>query len=182
MKKLLKKIRKILGRRQSGGVAHAIADLKADDLLHKKKPSHLVERQYTILDDEAAIESVFSRMKDALFETASELDEDRPLGQARKVQLESGKLSEGRRYFYLQPWSSEGYLFERSPHGWTVAKAEKIVGDQTFLRHSDTWDVVTLYRPDQFKGLLRISSQRMGDELMSFPVYEEMLKDNLAIL
>ena len=95
--------------------------------------------------------------------------------------VEHGQLSEKRKYFYVQPINEDGWLFERSPYGWTISRASKIVESQTFLRNSDAWDVVVLFKPDHPDGLIRLSSKRLSHDLICFPIYHQMLMEALAL-
>ena len=87
---------------------------------------------------------------------------------------ESGWVDPGRRYFYLKPFGSPGWLFERSGAGWVVSRSEKIVSRDLFLRRGSPWDVVTLFkRPGGQR--LRVASNLTQEEIIPFSQYERMM-------
>ncbi len=100
---------------------------------------------------------------------------------------ESGLLPEGRRYFFLQPLSEDGWLIEQTDFGWQVSKARKVMADQTFLRSYDVFDRVTLSKPLGLKPQafsrggepfpLKISSSAFGTEFVSLAIYEKQLSE-----
>ena len=140
-------------------------------------PPTFMETQYELLEDNQVIDAYFDQLQteiaDARYENMSQF--------TAPYFVERGVLSEKRRYFFVQPANEEGWLFERSPYGWTISKAAKIVETQTFLRNSDAWDVVVLFKPDHPDGLVRLSSKRLSNDLICFPIYRQMLMDELAL-
>ena len=144
--------------------------------LIKSRPGSLT-LSYEPLQDEGAADRMFLRLRRFLYRQIA-------MG-ARNTELpvlrEAGKINPGRAYFYLQPLNQEGWLFERSGTGWSICQAHKIQGSGTFMRSYDTWDIVTLHQPKQGGGTHRVSSQRLGADLVSFAVYEQKLIENLKI-
>lgn len=88
---------------------------------------------------------------------------------------ETGKLAGDRPYFYLQPWNDRGYLFEQTPRGWVVARAEKIAMQSQFVRERLAWDHVVLHEATDRPGLLRVSSELMGEGIVSLRLYEDFM-------
>lgn len=145
--------------------------------LVKSRPYQL-EKHYELIDDHSEADGLFLRLRRSLFK---EVDMVRPRRKTLgpKFLRESGKLDGGRPYFFIQPLSDYGWLFERSGAGWIVSKAEKIVQENKFLRLYDHWDIVTIHRPIDGNGTLRVSSERFNVNLVSFIVYEELLNQHL---
>ncbi len=143
----------------------------------KNRPLHLAKREYVPLEAEREVTAYFERLKKRLLENSQR----RRPGQPPLFRAETGYLADKRLYFYLAPWNEAGWLFERSPSGWVVSLAEKIVAKNTFLRRYEAWDIVTLHTPNDGASLIRVSSRRFGDELLSFPLYEEAMERHLGI-
>ncbi len=97
------------------------------------------------------------------------------LGESPRALWESGKLAGNRQYFFLQPWNDRGYLFEETPRGWVVARAEKIADRGQFVRERLAWDHVILHQATDRPGLLRVSSEQMGEGVVSFSLYEDFM-------
>jgi hypothetical protein len=99
--------------------------------------------------------------------------------------VEFGRLALGRNsrdYCFLQPWSEQGWLFERTPTGWMVAPADKNALTDSFLRTNMAWDSVSVFVPEEdADGLLRLKSSRLGDDLISYPVYEDTILTELGL-
>lgn len=151
------------------------ADSRVD--LMKKRPLHLATREYVPLESERDVLAYFDRLKARLVQSSQK----RRPGESPFFRAETGMLPGKRRYFYLAPWNEAGWLFEQSPSGWVVSQAEKIVAQNTFLRRYEAWDIVTLHAPNDGASLIRVSSRRFGDELLSFPLYEEAMERHLGI-
>lgn len=94
------------------------------------------------------------------------------------VRIEWGDLPDRRKYFFIQPWSQKGFLFEQEHKGWIVAKADKLTHERSFIRDSQAWDVVTLFEA-RGQDLVRLSSSRYGDDPMSYVIYQELLFEEL---
>ena len=133
---------------------------------------------FQLVQDEEHTQRLFRRMREELIQS-NELTRSRP-GETPKLRQEWGKLPEGREYFYLQPWNEEGLLFEEAQKGWIISKAHKVPQNNQFMRESNAWDVVTVFEPRN-QGMLRLSSSRFGDDLLSFPLYQEALIEALPL-
>ncbi|SMF39632.1 hypothetical protein [Pseudobacteriovorax antillogorgiicola] len=136
----------------------------------------LAPTEFRLVQDSRQTQELFRRMKESIAAANEQTRFQR--GASAKMRYEWGTLPEGREFFYLQPWNEEGLLFEQAHRGWIISKAHKVPQDRQFMRESRTWDVVTLFEPKD-SGMLRISSSRFGDELMSFPLYQEALLESL---
>lgn len=144
--------------------------------LMKSRPATL-EQRYRLLDHGELADEIFSRLKrrvtDAVF--AQQMS-----GKASAL-VEAGKLSPGRPYFFLKPLGRQGWLFERSGAGWVVARAEKIVAQDLFLRDGAPVDSVSLFiAPDQ-AGYPRVRSSTLGGDLLSLAVYEQRLLAQMGL-
>lgn len=147
----------------------------------KSRPITL-EEAYEVMDDQVAIDALFLRLRRLVFKnTDREFVGVQAIQHGPKFIREAGKVAKDRPYFFLQPLNQEGWLFERTTSGWLVSKAQKIVKSDTFLRSHEPWDVVNLYRPKDGKGTTRVSSQRLGQDLISFAVYENKLNESLGL-
>lgn len=168
---------------------------KTTNKLIKSKPAHLVRRNYELLENEKEIDQLFNRMMRSMFHISG-VRGWRSMQNPPKIRAETGELSDKRFYFYLDPWEDIGWLFERAPYGWVISRADKIINQQEalgkqpwdggveanlFLRE-ESWDAVTVYKPDDNSNLYRLSSRRMGKELVSFPVYEDGLKNDFHFI
>ena len=153
-----------------------------EKILNQKLPSHAKrdrpsERKYVLLENEEEGNRLFQRLREEL----TKMKNDDFNSPGKNLWIEYGHLSQGRSYFFVQPWSEEGWLFERSPYGWTIAKAAKIVETNTFLRHSNAWEAAVLLKPENSDGLIRISSKRLKQELVCFPIYTQLLTAEMGI-
>lgn len=134
--------------------------------------------RYSIVTDQKRVAAAFSR----IFQTfKDDLAANRQL--TPKYLLEKGRIADHRAYFFIAPWHEEGWIFEQSPTGWTIAKAQKIVGKQTFMRSALHWDQVTVYKADddEDKVPLRIASLAFGPDKMTFPVYAALLRQSMNL-
>ena len=94
---------------------------------------------------------------------------------APTLTIEKGCLSEGRRYLFVKPWHSDGYLLESHSHGWLMSQAHRIVSTRQFIRESEPVDAVTVMQSDSSSDLPRLSSKRFEDEgLLSYLRYESL--------
>ncbi|MEY4631496.1 MAG: hypothetical protein RIQ81_1616 [Pseudomonadota bacterium] len=89
--------------------------------------------------------------------------------------LETGMLDSERPYLYLQPLNQSGFLFERGGTGWVIARADKIVAKDTFMRAGEFWDVVNVVASPIPGGMPKVSSHRFKDQLMPFSEYRRRL-------
>jgi hypothetical protein len=165
--------------------AHSTTGLSGHSEMKLVKPRPQptrIEDAYEALDDGDTADELFLRLRRFLYKASDEANQqqDSPVAPP-KILREAGRVYPERPYFFLQPLNDKGWLFERSGNGWVVSKAQKIVKDQNFLREQDPWDVVTLYRNRDGQGTPRISSQKLGAELVSFSFYEQKLNEVLSL-
>ena len=148
--------------------------------LVKSRPAHLAKRSYVLIDNSAEVDALFFRLRDSLFKSLGiDLAAGRiPVGN--RIRAEVGSLHGQRPYFFLDPWEENGWLIEKTPTGFLIAPADKIVERDTFMRGS-AWDVVNIFKPDRQDGLYRLSSQRCGDKLMSLALYQDYLVKELKL-
>ncbi|MBF0441654.1 MAG: hypothetical protein HQK54_07090 [Oligoflexales bacterium] len=146
--------------------------------LVKSRPAHLSKRNYTLVEDQDALDYLFNKLKTNLL-TAYGYGKYRGVNNLPRVRYEAGTIMGNRSYFYLEPWDEKGWLFERTPYGWIISRADKIVEQKTFLR-GESWDAVTVFKPEG-EEVFRLSSKKMGDELLSFMIYEENIKREIII-
>ena len=139
--------------------------------------SRLTLPRYRIVKEplvvQSAFERVFQAFEEAMYQRAS---------LAVSYRLEKGRLPQSQSYFFLAPWHQTGYLFEQGPTGWHVSKAEKLESQQTFMRSSESWDQVTLFQSaDEGRGPLRLRSLSLGSDIMTFPIYLDVLFRSLRL-
>jgi hypothetical protein len=146
--------------------------------LVKSRPSHLVDDQYLVVDDLRLVQQTFERLKDGVF---NHIKKQKRPGMPPPCLTEWGKLGDGRQYFYVRPWNQEGFLFEMSPHGWLISKAEKIARTGTFLRANEPWDVAVLHKQNRERATLRVSSKAASADMLSLLIYEEKLPRLLGL-
>ena len=185
LKRLTAKLGGVLGRRSASVPPDATSAEPGGRDLVVPRPPHFASREYTILDDDDdRVEALFQRFRAALVRRSQGLGSHR-LGEPPPFRAEFGRLALGRSqrsYCYLQPWNEQGWLIERTPTGWFIAPADKNIVTDTFMRTNMAWDSVTLFRPeDETEGLLRIRSSRHGEELISYPVYEDAILKELGL-
>lgn len=145
--------------------------------LVKGRPSRLQD-DFVAIDDRRSVDQVFLRLRRQFCQQSP--NSESAFGKATVIR-EMGMLDPDRLYFYLKPLNRDGWLFERTGSGWLVSKAEKIVGQNTFVRSHEPWDRVTLYEAK--KGTTtapRLTSDRLGTELVSFAVYEQKLRSTIV--
>jgi hypothetical protein len=151
---------------------------KIDVSLVKSRPPS-IETDYEILEDSKELDHLFGRMREQILHNDGLLSSKR--GPSMRPLRESGRIAPERPYFFIKPLNETGLLFERSGAGWVVSKAEKIVQEDTFIRSSNVWDVVTIYSPRQgVSGTARVSSERLGLDRVAFQVYTQALAENMA--
>jgi hypothetical protein len=162
----------------------------------KARPATL-EQRYRILHDSEVVDEVFFRLRRHLYGAVDHHDErrrsqlkvapPRSLGATtaamplKAVFRETGRLAPDRSYFYLKPAGETGLLFERSGAGWVISKAEKIIGQNLFLREGDALDQVSLYFATDRPATPRVMSRRLGGDLLPLAVYEQKLRQNLGL-
>jgi hypothetical protein len=154
---------------------------KAQDLRVGEKRSRLTlarpERrsltEWLPVTDSRQVRDAFSQFRELMYECNRRTKHE--AGATPKALWESGKLTGDRAYFFLQPWNDRGYLFEETPRGWVVARAEKIAAQSQFMRDRLAWDHVILHEATDRPGLLRVSSEQMGEGIVSLRLYEDFM-------
>ena len=161
-----------------------------EKIIHRIRPLRRVGREssslteedrprpsLSIVDDPVVVRQVFDRLRGA-FE--KRLYKNR--GLTADFRLEHGAFPDGMRYFFVSPWHESGWLFEQSPTGWSISRSERIVHQNSYVRGSVAWDLVTLLTRDpQKSSLVRLNSRVLGEELMTFPIYEKELSRSLNL-
>lgn len=173
-KKLSAAVAKVLGRKSDEEV---ISSGKHGKALMKSTPQRL-SLNYRVMTDSARIDNLFFRLREDFYQLIEK--DRRKHGGLTSFVREAGRLPPDRPYFYLKPLNQPGWLFERSGQGWTISRAEKIVGKNTFVRTQDTWDQVILHESDSGAALPRVSSPQFGAEMVSFGIYQEQLLRSLG--
>ena len=146
--------------------------------LVKNRPFGMPARRYEVLELATDIDPYFNRLKNQILH---KINQSSVPGRPPKARLEIGVIGPKRPYLFVQHWSETGWLIERSDHGWVVSRADKIEHQKTFMREANPIDIVTLHRPQEGSGLVRINSYQLSQELVSYQVYEQMLLNQLAL-
>ena len=149
--------------------------------LVKNRPLSLEER-YRVVEDPRQVEAVFKRLAAPLMELCDLVSsESRRQNSSRVVLRELGTTDDRRSYVFMKPMNEYGWLVERGGAGWRVSRAEKIIGQDMFMRsNADPWDLATLWNDPKGEGLPRVRSQRFGHGLMTVTEYERRLVDALG--
>jgi len=143
--------------------------------LVKNRPTTL-EQRYALVEEKSEVLHSFDRLKRQVYAAVEITARLHPKEQT--IFKESGKIADGRPYFYIKPAGETGFLFECNPKGWVISRADKIIHKNLFLRSGEVLDVVSLYSNTVRKGVPRVTSQRLNSELLAMTVYEqELLKD-----
>lgn len=139
------------------------------------------ELSYQILSpqDTELADQAFEKMRLSLYKWVYKERDEQQLWQSPILFTERGFLEDGRPYFFLKPKDQIGWLFERTSQGWVITRSSKITSQNTFMRPYDPWDIVTLYSPKRTESSIRVISQRLGDDIISFPIYEKRLVEEL---
>lgn len=156
------------------------------------RPIHLPQ-DYQMTTDQRYVDDVFQKLRESIFRALDEQVAKNPLGHP-SIFREYGMTAAQTPYFYLKPLNEKGWLFERSGSGWVVTRAEKIVGEDLFLRGVAAWDITNLFavspsaptgkdrsRKDTLAGVPRVMSRVLGKELLSVPVYQHKLMRELEL-
>jgi hypothetical protein len=144
------------------------------DQLVRALPQHLAEHHYELNHNESEVEELFQRVRTTLYKFIHS-KQGAKVSYTPLVRTEQGKMTDKRSYFYLEPWSDSGWLFERTTNGWVIAPADKIVGQNTFFRQG-AWDVINVMSRNDNNGMFRLMTKNSGSDLVSLHVYEESLK------
>jgi hypothetical protein len=142
--------------------------------LVKSRPERLSSLQYIPIEDTKQLDRLFNTFRDHMLEETFES----PHVRKPTIWRESGRVAADRSYFFLKAFNKDGLLFEQSPEGWIVSRAEKIVHRETFVRSSSHWDQVRVFLSDQ--GNVRISSERFQLQHVSMLIYNQKLKESLT--
>ena len=91
---------------------------------------------YEPIEDAAPSEQVLIRLRLKIYQSFDH--------RQIRCHREFGRLATGCSYFFLQPFNASGFLFEGRPSGWLVTQAQKIIGDETFIRDGESLEQVVL--------------------------------------
>jgi hypothetical protein len=133
---------------------------------------------FDVETDPRLVQELFDRLTNTILTRLCRTG-NRRLGQPSAVRYETGRLPGGRRFVFFQPWSQTGWLLEEEASGWRLSRADKIVHQRQFLRANQPWEAACLLRPRWRSGLVRISSKRLGQDPLSYPIYEEEIVTSL---
>jgi hypothetical protein len=137
------------------------------------RPDRRSPTEWRPVGDSRLVRDCFRQFRELMYECNRRTKHQ--AGETPRALWESGKLAGDRDYFYLQPWNDRGYLFEETPRGWVVARAEKIATQSQFMRDRLAWDHVILHEATDRPGLLRVSSEQMGEGIVSLRLYEDFM-------
>jgi len=137
------------------------------------RPGRREPADWVAVEDSQIVRRSFSKFRSFMY--ACNRKTKINLGESPLALWESGKLAGNRVYFFLQPWNDRGYLFEETPRGWVVARAEKIADRDQFVRERLAWDHVILHQATDRPGLLRVTSEQMGEGIVSLSLYEDFM-------
>jgi hypothetical protein len=154
------KAQELRGREKRGG-------------LTLSRPERRSTTEWRPVADSRLVRGSFIHFRDLMYELNRRTKQE--AGSTPRALWESGKLAGDRAYFFLQPWNDRGYLFEETPRGWVVARAEKITAQDQFVRDRLAWDHVILHEATDRPGLLRVSSEQMGEGIVSLRLYEDFM-------
>lgn len=138
-----------------------------------ERPERRSSTEWRPVEDSRLVRNAFNQFRDLMYEYNRRTKQQ--AGAAPRALWEAGKLAGDRAYFFLQPWNERGYLFEETPRGWVVARAEKIATRSQFVRDRLAWDHVILHEATDRPGLLRVSSEQMGEGIVSLRLYEDFM-------
>jgi hypothetical protein len=165
--------------RQNGGLDPSRPSGRSQEfgrkLVHSKPLS--ADDRYRINDNERQVEEVFRRVVGTLVELCDQLSAEARRGLSGNFILrEQGTTEDRRAYLFMKPMNEYGWLMEKSSAGWRISRADKIVGQNLFLRsNEDPWDIVTLWGDPLGERLMRVRSLRFGKDLLSISEYERRL-------
>ncbi|MBP6217847.1 MAG: hypothetical protein KA436_04595 [Oligoflexales bacterium] len=152
---------------------HFIIEKKRPDSKSGDPLSSALSVRYNLLIDEELRDKIFLKLKHSIYTQFKELPREH---SSAPLFYESGLLAFSRRYFYLRPRNTLGWLFEQSPHGWLVSQSEKIVDQDVFMRKGQPFDLVNIYEPQQVLTRPRVHSSLFEDEgLMTLSTYQRLL-------
>jgi hypothetical protein len=172
--------------RQNGGLEPNQgrgASLAHRSELVKTKPV-IGDDRYQINDNDRQVDEVFRRVVSRLVELCEQLSLDaRRGGTGHAILRDQGTTDDRRAYLFMKPMNEHGWLLEKSAAGWRLSRAEKIVGQNLFLRSNENpWDLVTLWSDPKGERLMRVRSMRFGQDLLSISEYERRLLDGVKDL
>lgn len=123
--------------------------------------------------DQPELDGVFLRMRRNMLKSLDEIEQNS--GETKAVR-ESGTLMTGKPYFYIKPFNQNGWLFERTESGWVICKAEKIYGQDSFIRSDRAWDIASVLSSADGRSTPRVNSSRFDLNLVSLSLYEDQVK------
>ena len=122
------------------------------------------------------LDAIFLRMKRNI--TKSLDDVEKLKGKVLALR-EAGTLMTGKPYFYIKPFNENGWLFERTETGWVISKAEKIYGQDSFIRSDHAWDIASILTNAEGNATPRVNSTKFDLNLVSLSLYEDQVKSKL---
>jgi hypothetical protein len=131
---------------------------------------------------EAKVDTAFEALRGSLF---AFLDQQRNLNggdsSGPSVYREFGRINGGRRYFYVKGFNELGWLFERLGLGWTLSRAEKIADRSLFVRHGDSFDVVSVLEAPGISERFRLRSERWNIDHLSLEAYSRKCAKSIGL-
>lgn len=122
------------------------------------------------------LDAIFLRMRRNI--TKSLDDVEKLQGKVLALR-ENGTLMTGKPYFYIKPFSQKGWLFERTDTGWVISLAEKIYGQDSFIRSDHAWDIASILTNTDGNATPRVNSSKFDLNLVSLSLYEDQVKSKL---
>lgn len=164
----------------SGLRRRGAADRESDwsAALGKGRPVPLEASEVTHLTVDEAADTWFSRLRESI---VNEFGPSTVMEGGPRYLLETGVLDSDRAYLYLQPHNQRGLLVERAGDGWVLARADKIVSRDTFMRTGEAWDVVRVVGTGDGR-LPKVSSRRFDEDLMPFSEYRKRLLEAIRCI
>jgi hypothetical protein len=143
--------------------------------LIKSRPVSLEKRDQRLADDQVSAR-LFFETKTFVFKSVDQHNQQNEISQ--RYLKESGRMNDGRSYYFIQPLNTQGWLFEQTSTGWIISRAQKNVAANSFLRGYDHWDLISVFKAEDSSNT-RLSSQRLNMHLVSPLVYQAQLVENL---
>lgn len=128
--------------------------------------------EWTPVEDSELVRESFIRLRDIFYHWNQKTKSP---GKPARLMWESGNITGQRPYFFLQPYSEMGYLFEMTQRGWVISRAEKIINLDRFMRQLNAWDHVVLYQSSELPDTIRVRSEQWGEDFVSLPLYEDAM-------
>ena len=139
-----------------------------------------LREQYQMARDDRSVEVFFERLHARVYKHYQKLRAPNPehplmMPEQARIFWESGRMHPGFPYFFVKHAGTLGWLFCRSGKGWNVARCDKIVSQDLFLRKESLWDMISLYEYKHDSRHVRVASMRLDGDLISYFVYEQLV-------